>query len=249
MTKSKDIATLRPGLLVAIKTSLVGNVSYATTVIEADHKVGKERIAKWETERKVANAAEHEKAIKVRGQATHTIKRLCAVTAFGLLCPEDRAEDLTKAIAAARDIIEGFNAKARITRIRLYVIAGRVAPDDVEAVRSIRAELAATIGEMEAGVRALSPESVRDAARRAAQLAEMLNDQAKAKVGKAIEAARATATAINKAVKAGEQAALKVDEIVAKRIAKTREVFVDADNTEIAQPAVAARTLDLAEEA
>jgi hypothetical protein len=247
MTKNQ-VSTLRPGLLVAIKTSIVGNVSYATRDIERDHVEGEARIAKWETERKIADAAEHEKAVKVRSSATHTIKRLCATTAFGCLCPEERADDLMEAVAEARVLVDAFNAEARITRIRIYVIAGRVAPDDVEAVRAIRAELAAVMADMQRGVQALSPGEIREAATRAKQLAEMLTDASKKRVEVAVEAARATATAINKAVKAGEQAALQVDEVVVKKLAAARTSFLDIDNVdaqEIAQPQPKSRSLDL----
>ncbi len=242
-----NISTLRPGLLVAIKTSIVGNVSYTTRDIERDHAEGAARIAKWETERKVADAEEHEAAIKARGTAIHTVRRLCAVTAFGCLCPEDRAADLSKAIDEARATVDAFNASATITRIRIYVIAGRIAPDDVEAVRAIRAELAAVMGEMERGVASLTPQAIRDSARRANELAEMLTESSRKQVDEAVTAARATATAIIKAVKAGEQAAIAVDEIVLKKIAATRTSFIDLDNVDavIAQPVVAARSVDL----
>ena len=242
-----NTTTLRPGLLVAIKTSLVGNVSYATRDIEREHDEAGARIAKWETTKVVADSAEHEAAIKARGAATWTIKRLCASTAFGLLCPESRADELTAAIAAARAEVDAFNANARITRIRIYVIAGRVAADDAEAARAIRAELAAIMADMKGGVEAMKPEAIREAARRATELGEMLADKAKTKVDEVVEAARATARAITKAAKAGEQAALAVDAAVVKQIAKARTAFLDLDNTDepVAAPAVPVRSIDL----
>lgn len=244
---SINASTLRPGLLVAVKTSIIGNVSYAKRDLERDHLVGAARVAKWETKRTVSDAEEHDEAVRVRSNATYAIRKLCAATAFGFLCPEDKADELAQAIEEARGMADAFNATARITRVRVYAIAGRVAPDDVEAVRAIRAELAATIGDMEKGVASLTPETIREAARRAAQLSEMLTDTSKKKVQASVEAARATASAIAKAVKAGEQAATAVDKAVAKKLAACRTAFLDLDNddVEISNPKVAPRALDL----
>lgn len=62
-------STLRPGLLVSLKTSCTGNVSYTRADIEAGHMTeeGKKR-AKWETERTIEDPIEHEAAIKVQSK-------------------------------------------------------------------------------------------------------------------------------------------------------------------------------------
>src|SRR6266576_4051454 len=122
------ISTLRPGLLVSLKTSIRGNVSYVKRDLEADHFVDETtRKAKWETERTVADAQEHEQARKVCAEARWAIARVCASTAFGCLCPESRADELSDSIKSARAHIDAFNATARITKLELYVITGRVA--------------------------------------------------------------------------------------------------------------------------
>ena len=95
--------TLRPGLLVSLKTSVRGNVSYVHKDIEPEHltKDG-QQLSKWETERIVVDPAEHEAATKIRSKICTTIRGACVRSAFGLLCPEKSAENLDSALAEAR---------------------------------------------------------------------------------------------------------------------------------------------------
>jgi hypothetical protein len=240
--------TLRPGLLVGLKTSLRGNVSYVKRTIVADQLIADEtRFAKWETERTIADAAEHALASSVRREATYTVAKICAATAFGYLCPEAKAAELDAAIAEARSKIDAFNATAKITRISLYVITGRVAQDDVEAARAIKAELRDILSLMESGVANLDPAKVRDAARRAQEIATMLSDEGKARVQDVIDAARKTARAVVKATKAGEVAALAIDGEVQRKIATARTTFLDLDDAAplLIEHDASARALDL----
>ena len=63
------ISTLRPGLLVSLKTSIRGNVSYQTRDLEHEHAVaGGQTRARWETERTVANKAEIARAEALAGR-------------------------------------------------------------------------------------------------------------------------------------------------------------------------------------
>ena len=63
-------STLKPGLLVSLRTQLRGNVKYATKIIDAEHIVSSgAKKAKWETERTIIDPADHEAAKKARGAA------------------------------------------------------------------------------------------------------------------------------------------------------------------------------------
>jgi hypothetical protein len=152
-------------------------------------------------------------------------------------------------MAEARECIESFNAGARITRLSIYMITGRVAPDDVEAMRAISAEVRDLINAMDAGVRAFDPEQIRDAAKKAREVAAMLSDGAKMRVDTAIESARMAARAITKAVKAGEVAATSIDaRILSEGFALARLAFLDTDETGAGFGVLEApgRSLDLA---
>lgn len=236
--------TLRPGFLVSLKTSLHGNVQYSKNVIEAEHVTddGAEE-AKWETERRIADPKEYEAAKKARAKASTLIRGICARSAFGLLCPEDKERDLEKAIADAREVAEAFNGTARLSRVTVYVITGRIAQDDVEAVRAINSEVRDLLEDMRVGIKNLNVESVRDAANRARNLGTMLTPDAQARIQIAIDAARGAA---RKIVKAGDNAAQEIDKVAMRRIAQTRTAFLDLDDTgkEIAAPTFEGRAVD-----
>ena len=236
--------TLRPGLLVSLKTSLTGNVIYRKKILDAEKIKDGASIARWETEREIADAAEHEEAKRARTKAGSTIRSVCAQSAFGLLCPEADAAELEKAITEARQIADDFNAGAQLSRISLYVITGRIAPDDVEAVRAINSEVRELIDAMAEGIEKIDVKAVREAASRAKALGSMLNPEAEARIRIAIETARDAARAI---VKAGEQAAVEIDKRAIRKITEQRTAFLDFDDAgAISAPAAQARALDLA---
>jgi hypothetical protein len=236
--------TLRPGLLVGLSTSIRGNVEYVKTTIEEDHATGTgARRAKWETERTIIDPVEFEAATKIRSRARSIVASVCAVSAFGFLCPENSALELEKALAEARKICDDFNRTSNLTRIYFNAITGRIAPDDVSAVRAINGEVRELLSEMEEGIQNLDVKMVRNAADRAKQLGSMLTPNAQARIQIAIDAARKVAT---KMVKAGEQAAVEIDRRTLTTLSEARTAFLDLDEAgTINAPAHEARAIDL----
>lgn len=237
-----QVSTLRPGLLVGLKTQVSGNVSYYKRDIEADHATSQgTRRAVWETERTIEDPDEHEKAIQVRGKARTLITRLCAPSSFGLLCPESRRGELDAAIAEAREVADEFNRGAQLTTVAVHVLVGRVAADDLEAVRAINSEVRSLLETMESGIKKLDAKAIRDAATEAKRLGQMLSPDASERVARAIEVARTAATRI---AKSGEIAAEQADAQV--RIIRTsRNAFLDLDDAvDVARPAAVVRPVD-----
>lgn len=241
-------STLRPGLLVSLKTSLTGNVKYQTRTIDAEHKTEEGALkAIWETARTVIDPEEHEAGKKARGAARSAVSRVCSLSAFGLLCPESSADMLEGAIAEARRIAADFNTTASLTRLSVYVITGRIAADDVEAAKAINSEVRELLDTMRQGVSEMNAETIRDAANKARGLGQMLLPEAEARLRVAIEAARVAARQI---VKAGESAALTVDQLAMRRIAESRTAFLDLDDAaEVSAPVASGRAVDFASEA
>lgn len=240
-----EMRTLRPGLLVSMNTSIKGNISYHTQDVEGTHvtDAGAQR-AVWETTRTITDPAEHERAIKVRGKAANLIKGVCSKSAFGLLCPENRADDLRAAIIEARQLADEFNFGAGLTRISVNVIYGRIAQDDVEAVKAISQELRDLMSDMQDGLKNLDVKAVREAASKAKSVGEMLSDEAKGRLDVAISAARTSARQI---VKAGEQVAGEIDRAAIAKIDMARTSFLDFDmaSIDVAVPQASARAVEL----
>jgi hypothetical protein len=237
-------STLRPGLLVSVKTSIRGNVQYSTVDLDPDHVTEEgSRKARWETTRLINDPSEHERAVKARSKALATVRGVCSHSAFGLLCPETKVEDLGLAIAEARKIADAFNETASLTRLSVNIIAGKIARDDVEAVRAINSEVRELLEDMSEGVKNLNVKAIREAANRVRNLGAMLSTEAKASAQEAIDAARRAARSI---VKAGEQAAVEVDLMAVKAITDSRTAFLDLDDAaDVATPVETGRALDL----
>jgi hypothetical protein len=245
---SEAIATLRPGLLVALSTSIKGNVEYDKLVLESEHvTVDGAQKARWETERTISIPEEYERAVTVRARARAIVGSVCSATSFGHLCAEENKDKLEAAVAEARQLCADFNASSKLTTISFYVLTGRIAPDDVAAVRAIKGELRDLLADMETGIKTLDTDMVRKAAKQAKQMGSMLTPDAQARVKAAINAARSTAT---KMVKAGEQAAKEIDRNTLATIRGARTSFLDLDDAgEVAVPVHEARAIDLEPEA
>lgn len=239
-------STLRPGLLVAVKTSITGNVSYLKTEIEgASIDETGVLTSRWETAKTVKDAAEHEAAGKVRSKARNLIGSVCSATAFGYLCPESAQDELNKAIADARALCDEFNKTATMSRVWFNVISGKVSENDAEAIKAINGEVRELLATMAEGVSKLDVKAVREAAGKAKQLGAMLSPEAQARITVAIEAVRSTA---RKIVAAGETAAVEIDRRTLQTIAEARTAFLDIDQVqgEIGSPAAQGRAMDLA---
>jgi hypothetical protein len=239
--------TLRPGLLVSLKTSVSGNVRYTKTMLQTENEGREENgptVAKWETIRTIIDPKEYDLARKARSVAAGLIRKVCKESSFGLLCPEVDSEDLDRAVAEARKIAADFNAVAARTRVSVYVITGRIAPTDSEAIAAINSEVSDLLGTMKQGLENLDVKSVRDAASRMRSLGAMLTPEMEARTKIAIDAAREAA---KKIVKAGEQAAQEIDRQAIRRISEARTAFLDlsgGETDEVAAPQAVGRAID-----
>jgi transposase len=241
-----NIATLRPGLLVSLKTSVKGNVKYDKRDIANKSTADGKEIAEWETKRTIADPAEFKAAAEARSKAGSIIRSVCVGSNFGLLCPEKDKDELDKALKEARKVVDAFNATATITHVSVYAMIGRVASDDVEAVRSINSEISDLLGKMEAGLKNLDVKAIRQAASDAKEVGQMLTPEAAARVQIAIDTARSSA---RKIVKAGEQAAQEIDTRAIRKVTEARTAFLDLDEAgTVAAPKQEARALDFAPE-
>ena len=237
--------TLKPGLLVSLKTTIAGNRSSHKSVLNpkiigAD---GAERES-IKTDTTTLDPAEQETAEQTRRRCRSLIEAVCSSSSFGLLCPENRIPALEQAITNAQILANEFNAKAALTRISIYNVCGRVAADDVEAIRAINSELRDLLTEMETGLRELDVDVVRKAASKARALGQMLAPDAEQRMKAAIAIARRAAREI---VKAGDHGAATLDQQAIHAMQSARTAFLDFPNEDAAviEPAITGRALDL----
>lgn len=236
------IQTLRPGLLVSLKSSVTGNAKYIphdrTVSIDAE---GKE-ITEIETTRVIADPAEFKRAGEARNKARTIIASVCVTSNFGMLCPERDRDALDQALKQARKVVDEFNATSALTHVSVYAMIGRIASDDVEAVKAINSEVSDLLGQIEQGLKNLDVKTIRDAASKARDVGQMLTPEAAVRVELAISTARESA---RKIVKAGEQAAQEIDLQAINKIAEARTAFLDLDEAKtVAAPKAESRSLD-----
>lgn len=238
--------TLRPGLLVSLRTSCSGNVTYNRQEIEAEATDDSGAAhARWETERTIADAKEHKAALAVQAKAGGLIRGCCVKSAFGLLCSEDAADKLQAAIEQARKLAADFNATARLTRVSVDVLTGRIASNEEMAIRAINGEVGDLLRDMERGIERLDAKMIRDAADKAREMGNMLTEGAQARVQIAIETGRKAAREISKAER--EKSAAEVDKLAMVKISEMRTAFLDLSDEAAAvqTPEQRERALDL----
>lgn len=236
-----NASVIRPGLLISLKSTLAGGVTYERKDLPAAEEGQGADVARWETTRVIRDPDEHKRATKARGLAVQEIRKLCSVTSFGLLCPESMESELDAAVVRARAIADEHNRGATHTKVNVYALKGRIASSDTEAARAIGQEVASMIEGMNDAIDRLDASAIRDAATKAREMSAMLSPELSEKVGAAVDAARKAARQIVKRVeKDGEDAAIVLADIQRGAIAKARMAFLDLDDT---APAAAEQAL------
>lgn len=224
-----EYRTIRPGALVSLSTSIDGGVDYQRIDLENHHvdDSGQER-SRWETTKIVVDPAEHAKAVEVRGKCRSLITGVCTASARHLMCPSEREPLLRERIAEARELAWKFNQEARTTSVTISVIVSRIASDDQEAAREINREFRELVALAEQGVAQMDKKQVQQAAAKMKDLGQVFNPDSKLQVDDAVAAFRKVA---RKMGKAGEAAALEIDEQTLATLRGARTAFLDLDDT------------------
>lgn len=188
--------TLRPGMLVAVRTKIEGGHETARhkvlrEVLPAGDGGGDGLYEKTEIERRVADVEEFERACKARASARYAIARVCLPSDFGLLCVLGQ-DVLDAAIRDADAICRTFNDTARYSKIRCWVLVGSIAESDTAAQQALMGELREAIGAVREAVRLRDPGAIRDAAAKALALAPMIDQPGE--IEDTVRAARRAAT-------------------------------------------------------
>jgi hypothetical protein len=221
---------LKPGFLVSLKTSVSGGIFYRRTDLDKGTDESAAEYAKWETTRRIDDPEEYTRAQKTRSAASALIRAVCAHTAFGLLCPEVREDQLNEAIVQAQVLIDAHNKTAHATFIRVYVLRGKIASSDEEAVRALSSEVRELLEEMQSGIRSLDVKAIRDAAQKARKLGQVLEGEQAKKVSDAVEAARDAAKQIVKRLDTdGTEATRAVAEAMSGPIERARFSFLELE--------------------
>jgi hypothetical protein len=237
--KKERISLLKPGIMVGLKSKVSGGVKYDRYDIADRTEASGASIEKWETTKTVRDPEEHARATKARNRARNLITRLCADTAFGLLCPMDRERDLDTAITQARQIAKEHNDDpgTAYTEVSIFALKGKfatTAEEEERAARALYEEIRTLIASMDQGITDADPDAIKNAANKARQMAMLLSAEQQEKIGDAIKAARQAArTIVARVEKKGEVAATVIADIQRGDLEKARFAFADFDECEV----------------
>lgn len=223
-----NIAKIKPGLLVSVKTRQHGGVSYTKRDIEAPRVTESgAQVSRWETDKFVYDPDETERAQQVANRARYLVTRHCVKTEMQqLLCPNDRREELRDAIAEARQLVAEFNVSSSFTEIQIDVWVGEIVDNGVDAAQQIFASQQSFLSEMIDGLKEMDPKKVRAAINKSRDLGQMMSGQANEML---IEATRVAETARQRIISAGEKAIVALDLEAISKIGSVRNSFLDFD--------------------
>jgi hypothetical protein len=243
---------IQPGILVGLRTTVNGGVRYnrvdldnsAEATLSPSTEVA--RIAVWKTTKEVTDPAEHEAAEKARNKARKLVRSVCIETAFGLLCPESREEELSRAIDAAMAVADEHNASAKWSHVGVYAIRGRVAANDEQAARAISSEVRDMLSRMDDAVARLDVKAIREAADKAKKMEALLSPDLAVKASEAVAAARKVARDVARVLSVGGDAAtVVVAQVQRAAIESARFAFAELDSAPVADVADALPPVDL----
>lgn len=219
---------IKPGILVALRTSVRGGYEYRRTELGTEVLPDGSERTTWETERFVLDPEELERANETRSIARKVVKQVCTQTPWGLVCGDDREDELDEVLAHARSLAAAHNAEAEHTTVHLSAMLGRVARDEEEAVEAIRQEISHLLDDATQALANGDVEGVRQLANKGKAMGRLLEDESEAAgaVEDAVKGMRATARSIVKRVeKAGEDLEAVLDAKAFEPISHARFVF------------------------
>lgn len=191
---------LRPGFMLALQTTMKGGTAYELHESEIERDGGMIKKHRDSTVT-IFDTEEHERAVKVRGEARYCVTRLCVKTPFSLLCPEENEAVMDEGILAAKKMVADFNATSIYTKIGFYTMKGKILGNDEANAAAIAAEMRSLLAEMSKAIEKMDPDAIREAIKKANEVSSMLVEEQQEKVSAAIEMARVAAREIAKTVK------------------------------------------------
>jgi hypothetical protein len=230
---------LRPGLLVVVNSHVEAGITYTRTAVEPSAEIvvsEQATVTQWITTKIVPDAAEKKRADDARRKACAEIYKLCAKSRYVYVCPIEREGELADAEARARQIVDAHNASSVGTRIDFFPSAWLMADKNESTIRKIAAEMVELLADMTRGIDAANPDAIREAMKRAEEMAPMLGEEQVKAVSDAVEQARKAARDITRRVqKKGEAVASVIRDVQRGAIERARFAFLDTEETATAE--------------
>lgn len=213
---------IRPGWIVALITSVEDKIFGATLkerfvlkdVITSEGHSLKKTMNSTERLDPIEFQEATDLRLKLRSRATSH----CVKTPWGLICDENRLEEMEAAVEIAASEIESFNHLSTHYQVDWSWRLGWCAGDKEREARAVRVEVTRLVDRLQVALLATDvlnrPKTIRDICGPLREMSKLLEPEslAEAALQALLKSARSTATAL---VKAGEDDAAAIEEILA----------------------------------
>ena len=232
-TSPKTGRRIKPGLIVALATTVNGGVWYRRIELDAAGVApegGTGEVARWETARTIADPKEHRAADLLRASIGNKAAGLCCRTPFGLICPPENEDALLATMASKEAEVAVFNRDARFTRVTMSFLTGRVDALDEASWKAVAREVAVLVDEMEQAIREGSVSETRKAADKLNKMTGILEGDSAIRAQAAVDEARGIARKLVKAAGDAVATAAIVEREALNELRSARFAFLDMDD-------------------
>jgi hypothetical protein len=131
-----QISNIKPGILVTEHISLTGGIHYCREFIDS-RREDQTLVREWHTIAHTDNVDERKEAQKIASRVYASLRRVCAQTPVGLICPASSGQELAETLTEMRGLIDVFNSTAKTCRILAYHACFEVASTNHTALQAV----------------------------------------------------------------------------------------------------------------
>ena len=208
-----NIKNLPPSALVAVDISRRGGCHYthANEVVSTNDAGG--LVRKYDGEVTLDNPDEYKAASKIQGKVKRAFSGLGVHSAVGIICPSDQLDAIAKLDGELSTMVNDFNRAATFTRLDYTCLTFKVEGDNVKVLGSMLDGLGDKLMELEAALKTLEPQSIRQVLAGMGGYLEMLPAEAQGVLANALKGAKRTADTISRGEKRLSRLDRKLEEL------------------------------------
>ena len=226
-TEAVGIITMKPALMVSSSIARVGGMrqSKENEHVELD---GAHEVKRWTAIRDVTDRNDLKAADAVASECRRMLRQVCVGTAFGLVCPMDRKQELTEIIGQIRARLTEANKTLNTCHLTSMFVTGTIVSDDKEAAEALTAQLGGFLGGLSAALEACDVKKIRQTLASMKGIETLLPPIQSAAINKAMAAARKAAAFIRHEVEKKDRSITAVRmELDLSELDVARAMFVE----------------------
>jgi len=149
-------------VLVVHKVKLHGGISYKHEDREENVDENQRETTTYQGVKTVNNVVERNEGMKLRNQLVNSMRKLCAKTPIGLVCPKHKLCDIDEEDAKQAQIIADFNDRAKHSWIDYCTVTFNITSKDERALRAISESIVDSLKLLELALSETDPAKIRE---------------------------------------------------------------------------------------